>query len=428
MVLSVSRLRAWWHGDPLGRAQPWTLVAFGAVLPLGQSPAEIAWGLGLAAWIARGVCGQRRPFLRAVPLSPWLVAWGLWAVWSTAHSVAVGASLQGLRKLVKGFALYCLVAETIDDDRWLSRVVAGCLVGVGFISLDGLWQAVWGRDLLGQPLSTTLDGAVTRVQATFNHPANLGIYLASFAPLALGWVLGARRRRWLAWGVFALSAATIVLARSRGGFLAYLAGLAVLALLVRRWWPLGFAGLLAALQAATVPPAVKAWAATMPSLLHQLTEPERLMYWQAAWHMIRTHPVLGVGPNTFILAYPAYRSAGDRFAQVGPYAHNQYLHLAAELGVVGLAIFLGLLAASLLAALRALRAPMAEPGRRALLASLCAGLAGYMVAGLFESSLFYARGLLMFWFLIGLLTAASATRAGAQGRAGWPAGKPPALP
>ena len=67
------------------------------------------------------------------------------------------------------------------------------------------------------------------------------------------------------------------------------------------------------------------------------------MYWRAALNMIRHHPIIGVGINTFVKAYPAYREAGDHFTQMGPYAHNMFLHQAAELGMSGLGVLLGLL-------------------------------------------------------------------------------------
>jgi O-antigen ligase len=54
--------------------------------------------------------------------------------------------------------------------------------------------------------------------------------------------------------------------------------------------------------------------------------------WEGAVEMIRARPLLGNGPGTFSMVFPAYQPAGQsvRFF----YAHNDWLEFSAELGVV----------------------------------------------------------------------------------------------
>src|SRR3990167_8405861 len=246
-----------------------------------------------------------------------------------------------------------------------------------------------------------MGGAVKRVQATFNHPGSLSIYLASFAPLVTALALrGNTKWRRPLLVVVALTIAVVVLHRSRSGVLAVLLGWIMLGYWLRHWLPVVLVGLTVALQAATVPPAVKAWAATMPSFFEQLAQPDRPSYWQVAINMFTAHPVIGVGTNTFTKNYAIYCSPGDPFAHVGPYAHNQYFHLAAELGLFGVIVF----ALVLVVVFRALaRGPAARdrtPLEWAICAGLGAGLIGYLVVGGFESSIFHARGSMIFWFLV----------------------------
>ncbi len=62
---------------------------------------------------------------------------------------------------------------------------------------------------------------------------------------------------------------------------------------------------------------------------------------QAGWRMVRAHPLTGVGPGNYTPAYgdvavfPWYASRG--------HAHNYYLHIAAESGLIGLLAYLALL-------------------------------------------------------------------------------------
>jgi O-antigen ligase len=68
---------------------------------------------------------------------------------------------------------------------------------------------------------------------------------------------------------------------------------------------------------------------------------ERMAQLQAGWRMFSAHPLVGVGPGNYTPAYshvavfPWYASRG--------HAHNYYLHMAAEAGLVGLLAYLALL-------------------------------------------------------------------------------------
>jgi putative inorganic carbon (HCO3(-)) transporter len=61
---------------------------------------------------------------------------------------------------------------------------------------------------------------------------------------------------------------------------------------------------------------------------------ERLAHWQAALAMWRDHPWLGVGFGNYAALYPAY--AVGRWLDPLGHAHNYYLNVGAEAGLVGL--------------------------------------------------------------------------------------------
>lgn len=429
---------ATWRSDNLGdpqmardallmgrRVQYWALVMFAVALPIGQSPTEVALGIGLLAWLVPCITRRRWPVIPRTPLNLLLVAWFLIAVCSLYNSIDLEASLRGLQKLLKYFALYLLVYDTVDSRRSLTGVLKGCVVGMAVVVGDGLWQAIFGYDLIyHRSPSYTLGGVVERIEATFHHPGSLGGYLATFVPLlvTLG-LLGSRRWRWPLLGVCGLTATVVVLNRSRSGLLAFVCGLVLVAFWLRQWAPLVLAAVTAGVEVLTIPLAVKAWAATQPTFLHQLADPDRLTYWQAAINMVKAHLFIGVGTNTFAKAYSSYRIAGDPFTDIGPYAHNQYLHLAAELGWVGVTVFSILLVVVFLAIRRCLAARASAPFEAMISAGLGAGLIGFLIVGLFESSLFHARAPMRFWFLIGLIMAVDAIRARAV--AGQRSDRPP---
>ena len=395
----------------LRRLQEWAVLAFAVTLPLGQAPPEISLGIGLAVLALRTALGQRRPWLPRSPLNALLLLWFLVAVASMHNSVDPHASVSGLRKLLKWFGLYLLVVDTVDSPSMLARLLRACLLGLAVEVSDGLWQAATGQDLFYRRAPHLVFGTVTRLTATFHHPADLAIYLVSLCPLAVALGLrGERRWRWPLLGLGGFTIVVLLLCFNRGGILALVSSLAVLALLLRRWAPAALGAAAAAVQAATVPAAIRAWSAAMPTILQKLTEPERLMYWQTALNMVKAHPWFGVGVNTFVKAYPAYRTASDPYGQIGPYAHNQYLHLTAELGLAGLAVFLALLLRVGISLRRTLRAGSGAPALAVASAAVGAGLVAYLIMGCLESALFYGRLSLVFWLLVGLAMATAGLR------------------
>jgi O-antigen ligase len=72
---------------------------------------------------------------------------------------------------------------------------------------------------------------------------------------------------------------------------------------------------------------------------------ERAAHWLAGVRMFASHPILGVGIGNYADAYPRYHPRGwyDPLA----HAHNYYINIAAEAGVIGLLAYL-LLAGSAL--------------------------------------------------------------------------------
>lgn len=68
---------------------------------------------------------------------------------------------------------------------------------------------------------------------------------------------------------------------------------------------------------------------------------ERLAHWQAAVNMGREYPFFGVGAGNYQAAYDAFRLI-DWDESLG-HAHNYYLNVFAETGIIGLAAYLSLI-------------------------------------------------------------------------------------
>lgn len=69
---------------------------------------------------------------------------------------------------------------------------------------------------------------------------------------------------------------------------------------------------------------------------------ERMAHWQAGWRMFTNQPLMGVGAGNFNDQYPEYH-VRDKFKFSRGHAHNYYIHVLAEVGIPGLAMYLVLI-------------------------------------------------------------------------------------
>jgi O-antigen ligase/tetratricopeptide (TPR) repeat protein len=69
----------------------------------------------------------------------------------------------------------------------------------------------------------------------------------------------------------------------------------------------------------------------------------RLYIWQSAWEIIKNHPWFGWGMGNFGLAFPRYNLPSPdsvlRFGKVTRFAHNEFLQIAAEMGLPALVLY-----------------------------------------------------------------------------------------
>lgn len=122
----------------------------------------------------------------------------------------------------------------------------------------------------------------------------------------------------------------------------------------------------------------------------------RLFVWKRALELVKTHPLLGTGPDSFIVAY-AERFGEETLAFTGQYydaAHNEYLQILCNCGILGLLAYLGGLVSLFLRALRKL--PENPALGVLLLTTLC-----YCVQAFFSFSISITAPI--FWIALGLL-------------------------
>jgi len=420
------------------------VVAGAAGLPTGDAS---AFALLLAVPVVLALVVGRQPLV-VTPALALMVAWLVALVVSSiAAGTDGGATGQAAMTTfaTEGLLLYVLVANAVRSPAMLRRVIWALLIAGGTMGAISVWQEAthaYHQTLLGFAqvndaafkVGDTVNGKLLRprLSGPIGEQNRYGQILLVLVPLAVSRIRAERRLvlRALAAALTVLILAGIVLSFSRGAAVA-LAVVAVAMLVigfVRLRHLLATAVVLAVLVTFVVPDYAlrvrslgAANTATAVDSRADAAIRGRATENLAALETFRDHPLLGAGPGGFFRRYSQEEAnkLGLRFLDKNRRAHNMYLEIAADTGVVGLAAFLAIIAVTVVQLWRAARlwAALGREDLVVLAQAFLLALLAYMASAAFLQ-LSYQR---YFWFLLAL---GNATAWMLRREAATPAGEP----
>ncbi len=326
------------------------IAAHGAVENWAQAVLETGAGLLFIAWAVRQYFTDRQVVLS--PLLWPLIALSLLALGQIVFRGTV--SLYDTRldlQLLLTYTLLLFLATQLfrTADDW--RGFVWFIMFFGFlVAIFGILQQLTFNGKLYWFREMRFGGIPFGPYVNRNHFAGFAelVIPVALVPLVLGKV---RRERRFAVAVLALlPIVALFLAASRGGIVSFAAEIGVLALLLalRR---AGGKHVLAGGVVLLLAFMLVSWLgvrqilerfSSMQSL--EVTGGKRASMRHDSWHIFRDHPWTGTGLGTLPIVFPAYESLYD--AKFVNHAHNDYLEMLADTGLIGAlccASFLGLL-------------------------------------------------------------------------------------
>lgn len=401
-----------WHADPAYTfAAAIVLAPFsghweGVGIPGQIAPDRLLLVLGIAAVILRAPGIRDRAKLRVEPVHWWLAAAAAFA----AVSAAVSGTLDQTEHFFTLFEslgivpfLVFLLAPVVFSTARQRLVLLGALVGLGaYLGLTALFEAT-GLDALVFPryiLDPEFGIHADRARGPFVQPATNGMALFACAIAATIatriWKQG--EARLLAAGVAVLCLAGAVLTMQRSVWLGAALGMIVMLVaareLRRALAPVIVTAILALAAAFVVVPGLGSDIEDRGADLGTVWG--RVNLNRAALNMVEARPLTGFGWGTFD------RRSADYFEQAADIplsgtesnlAHNVLLNYAADLGLVGSALWLGALFLAVGGAL-ATRGP---PDLRLWRAGLVAVATFFLVAMLVTPPKVFPILILLLW-------------------------------
>jgi putative inorganic carbon (hco3(-)) transporter len=348
-----------------------TLIETESRLSLPLDVGQLALAATLGIWLARSIAQHRCLNLIWTPIYVPIILFTLAASLSLWVALSPGSTLSELLKWVEILAVIALVVSLMGE-HGPDGIVAALIVAGAVQAIIGLYQFGGGS---GAPHLWILDFRYFRAFGSFGQPNPFGAFMGLTLPIAISAASGASAEAWTAyradhlqWRAFArpllfvvgagIIGVGLLVSWSRGAWIGFAAAALALILFAprRRVVGLGLVGLVTvgaviALLAGLVPASALARFSDVAQDLTGFEDVrgalitdanyavlERFAHWQAALSMANDAPWLGVGFGNYEAAYPRYALMNWPFA-LG-HAHNYYLNLLAETGVIGLSAYL----------------------------------------------------------------------------------------
>lgn len=343
---------------------------------------QIAFFTFLAIWLMHPIAARRPLGLRWTPiLAPVLLfifAASL-SLWSTLNLWDTVKELGGWVEIL----ILIVVVTVLVQERSTAWVAAGLIVAGVVQALIGIYQFFGGS---GAPHLWILDYRYFRAFGTFGQPNPFGAFEGLMLAVALGLLIGSLIDLWqllrasgvsrhsilvpfqreerpqsvifvLLFAATGIIAAGLLVSWSRGAWIGFMGAALMMVIFAprRRAIGLGVAAVVLvggafAFTSGLVPDSLVARITDFTQEFtgfedvrgQVITDAnyavlERLAHWQAAVGMMNDYPWLGVGFGAYEAAYPRY--ALMNWPMALGHAHNYYLNLLAETGVVGFSAY-----------------------------------------------------------------------------------------
>ena len=352
-------------------------VPYGSLFPVALgagnlTAVDLLVAFVIALWLARMIAQDRAIVVRWFPLSLPFAAFLFAALLSMTVALSLQASLKEFTKWAEMFAIYLFVANNLDRAKLPRLLAAMFLAGLSEAAI-GIYQFLFQVG----PEGFILFDRFMRAFGTFEQPNPYAGYLGLIAPVALSVALAVNSQQSavnsktvhrspftvhlliviLAAAASAAMLTALFMSWSRGAWLGVGAALVITIIVQSRRafvlsiiaaFVLAFAILLSSIN--IIPSVVAERFSGVADYFgvfdvrgvkvddSNYAIVERMAHWESAAMMFAAHPVLGVGIGNYAAAYPAY--ALPNWSDPLGHAHNYYLNVAAEAGMIGLIAYL----------------------------------------------------------------------------------------
>ncbi len=378
------------------------IFLFAATIAVSHVPAQFGIGFAVLGWLLEGILHKRWQWKWNwffVPLGAYLV----WNIISSALSPRPAHSLYAIVDNEWPMFIMLMMFWTVRDSRFLSRVMTAFFVSSSVAMSYAIIQSFVGVEYYRQ-LHLDPMGSFYRAVGFYGFYLTFAAFAMAVFFLSASFLLEAEgRRTWTKFVLPVLSFSAVVLTFARSIWLSFIGAIPLLGFIraKKRDWILVIA-LFAAFIASLV------WVPTLrlraESIFDLQANETRLNLWRTSLRISSDFRFVGIGEDNFDYYFERYKVPG--YYDTTAHPHNDYLNVLINAGVPGLIFFLSMWGMVLRTGVITWK-----KGKNGLARGIALGgtlaVAGLLVGALFQDYYGTFVNCLEWWFVVGLLLAAT---------------------
>ena len=382
----------------------WCIYAVVIAAPFSKSISEIAISLAIVLWVLKMISDRKFKLPETALTIPFLIFIAA-ILPSFFNSEFLNLSIKAFfTKNLKYIAFYFVIVDTMDTKEKLKDLFMIALFSVFVIAIDGLVQYYYSycdglhnypsfKFRLPHEYQGFFRGFPT---ASFPFPNDFAAWmLLCIFPLGCVTVFGLAKSnmKYVTATAFLAISYLFFLTKARGAWTGFAVAIVYIAISKRKLWLI-----ILLIIVASIPFLLKM------EMSHYIFETssvgDRFSMWGTSGEILNKHPIIGNGINTFFENFRRYRN-DEWKGQKGSYAHNCYLQMACDVGIIGLGAFMLIMGAYFVSVVKSLK-KIDDRFFNSILWGLSIGVFAFLIHSAFDTNLYSLNLATLFWTAIGI--------------------------
>ena len=376
-------------------------------IPIASAIVESFMGVAICAWLFKKFfISPKQPLFFKTPLNVPIVIYFLVCFLAVIFSSNHGISIKTfIGKTVEYFLLFFIVVETVDK-RILKNILIVFIGSASLLSIDGIYQYFSHIDFLrhrNQPIAG-------RVNGPFSTPNDFANYMVTLFPLiaSVALIKFKKLRYRITIAIISLAVFfSLIISTTRASWVAFLLAMPLIAIMGNKklfiWMLLLTIVVLSLTQ--FLPGPARMQISNFLNL-QGWKSAQRQIVWKMSFNMFLEKPILGQGLGTFMHNFSRFVPKDYPEGWGASYAHNCFLQIAAETGVLGLLAFISIIVVLFVSGFKALK-KIKDQRHFYFLSGLLVSIFVYLVGSFFDTHLYSLAFSFIFWLMVGMTVKAT---------------------
>jgi len=371
------------------------LILFVFWSPISITATQTAVSFALLFWLVKMFLEKKLDLARN-PINIPIAAFLFIAALGVITAVDFSYSLKGYMSL-GWISIFFLTINNVENPIQFKRLIRILILITTIAGAYGIFQHFTGIDFFGNVKH------LPRSPGFFDSPMTFGNYILLVLPMVIGLSFYSNlktERQWLQLASLIIMAA-IIFSYVRGVWLGIIGGLIFMGILRnRRLLTLVLAGIVVGFLFVVFLPSSRFAKRVTETFKSERPVGDRIYLLEGSLNIIRDYPITGVGWEGFRKVYPRYKP--PKAGKVGCNAHNNFLDVAVDSGLMGLGMFLWLLAVIYKVGFNIFK-KLEDGYIKGIAWGFLGSFTAFLISGLSQYNFGDSEVVMLFYFLLGMV-------------------------